>query len=443
MKKPGWLTKEVFGWAAFDFANQAFTMVIITALYQQYFIKQLVPMVDGSDARGRRLWEASNITAEIIIIVLSPLLGALADFSGAKKRFLFVTYIGCVACTFGLGLAAPGDVALGMTLFIAGYVFFAAGENFLNAFLPEIARQKDMGRVSAFSWAIAYTGSLISVVVAYTIMAGSEDPDRYRWVAVWCGAYFLLAGIPTFILLRERKLRETMPPNQTVFTVGFHRLRQTLRDVRQYRQLMRYLVIVTIYTAGVQIVIFYAGSIASDVFGFTKKEEGFFFAQLIITGILGAIVTGHVQDRIGTRTTILGLLVLWTITMMLGAFATEEWLFWVVGNFVGFSMGSLFTASRVLAGLFSPQHKAAEFFGLYGMAQKLSAILGLGSQALLGMMGASFHVAVGASSLFFVIGFFLMLTVNEREGRIVAIKAAREHIRKYGDYAGTISGDVT
>jgi MFS transporter, UMF1 family len=443
MKRPAWLTKEVFGWAAFDFANQAFTMVIITALYQQYFIKQIVPMVGDSDDRGRRLWEAANIAAEVVIIVLSPLLGALADFSGAKKRFLFVTYIGCVLCTFALGLVGPGDVAAGMLLFVAGYVFFAAGENFLNGFLPEIARQKDMGRVSAFSWAIAYTGSLVSVAVAYTIMAGTNDPDRYRWVAVWCGAYFLIGGIPTFLLLRERKLREAMPPGQNVATIGFYRLRQTLRDVRQYRQLLRYLGVVTIYTAGVQIVIFYAGSIASDVFGFSKSEEGFFFAQLILTGILGAIVTGHVQDRIGTRTTILGLLVLWTFTMSLGAFATERWLFWVAGNFVGFSMGSLFTASRVLAGLFSPQHKAAEFFGLYGMAQKLSAILGLGSQALLGFMGASFHVAVGASSIFFIVGFFLMLTVNEREGRVVAIRAAREHVRKHRDYAGTISGDVT
>ena len=103
VQRPAWLTREVIGWTAFDFANQAFTMVIITALYQQFFIKQVVPMVGTSDERGKRLWEASNITAELIIIAVSPLLGALADFSGAKKTFLLVTYFGCVAATLGWG----------------------------------------------------------------------------------------------------------------------------------------------------------------------------------------------------------------------------------------------------------------------------------------------------------------------------------------------------
>lgn len=446
MKRPRWLTREVIGWAAFDFANQAFTMVIVTALYQQYFIKQVVPLVDGSDHRGKRLWEMSNISAEIVIIAISPLLGALADFSGAKKKYLLATYIGCVLATLALGLVAPGDVALGMGLFIVGYIFFAAGENFLNAFLPEIAEHREMGRVSAFSWAIAYGGALLSVAVAYTIMdlAGEAHVAAgYRWVAVWCGIYFLLGGIPTFILLRERKLREVMPSGQTVATVGFHRLADTFRDMRRYRQLMRFLPIVMVYMAGMQVVVFYAGSIANDMFQFKPREQGLFFAQVIVTGIIGAAITGRVQDRIGTRNTIQILLVIWAATMGLAAFATERWVFWVLGNFVGFSMGALGTASRVMAGLFSPHHKAGEFFGFYGMAQKLAVIVGLGFQFILGMRGVPFHLAIGASAIFFIAGLALMFTIDEREGRIVAIKAAREHIRKHKDYTGEISGDVT
>jgi MFS transporter, UMF1 family len=443
MKRPTGLTREVLGWTMFDFANQAFTMVIITALYQQYFIKQVVPLVDGSDHRGKRLWELSNISAELVIILISPLMGALADFSGAKKKFLFVTYIGCVVATLSLGLAGPGQVSLAMVCFILGYIFFGAGENFLNAFLPEIAQQKDMGRVSAFSWAIAYTGSLLSVAVAYSIMGGTEEPSRYRWVAVWVGVYFLLGGIPTFFLLKERKQAEALPPGQTVITIGFHRLFETMRDLRRYRQLMRFFGIATVYLAGMQVVVFYAGLIAKDRFGFTTSQQGWFFAQIIITGIIGAAITGRVQDRIGSRNTIMGLLVIWSLTMILAAFATQEWIFWVTGNLVGFSMGALGSASRVMAGLFSPQHKSGEFFGFYGMAQKLAVILGLGAQFMLGMMGMDFNVAIGASALFFVVGFILMFTVDEREGRIVAIKAAREHVRKHRDYSGEIVGDVT
>jgi len=441
--RPPWLTREVLGWTMFDFANQAFTMVIITALYQQYFIKQVVPLADGSDHRGKRLWEISNISAELVIILISPLMGALADFSGAKKKFLFVTYVGCVVATLALGLAGPGQVSLAMVCFILGYIFFGAGENFLNAFLPEIAQQKDMGRVSAFSWAIAYTGSLISVAVAYSIMGGTEEPSRYRWVAVWVGLYFLVGGIPTFFLLKERKQAETLPAGQTLFTIGFHRLFETMRDLRRYRQLMRFFGIATIYLAGMQVVVFYAGLIAKDRFGFTTSQQGWFFAQIIITGIIGAAITGRVQDRIGSRNTIMGLLIIWSLTMLLAAFATQEWIFWLTGNLVGFSMGALGSASRVMAGLFSPQHKAGEFFGFYGMAQKLAVILGLGAQFILGLMGMDFNVAIGASTLFFVAGFILMFTVDEREGRIVAIKAAREHVRKHRDYKGEIAGDVT
>ncbi|MCI0674911.1 MAG: MFS transporter [Phycisphaerales bacterium] len=442
IKRPAWLTKEVVGWTMFDFANQAFTMVIITALYQQYFIKQVVPMVGESDHHGKRLWEISNISAELVIIAISPLLGALADFSGAKKKFLFITYMGCVLATLGLGLVGPGDVALGMTLFIIGYIFFGAGENFLNAFLPEIAEHRDMGRVSAFSWAIAYTGALLSTAVAYGIIGWlGKGPAGNRTVAVWCGVYFLLGGIPTFILLTERKLKEQLPPGQTIFTVGFHRLAQTFKDIRRFRQLMRFLVIVMIYMAGMQVVIFYAGSIANDVFKFTTSQQGIFFAQVIITGIIGAAITGRVQDRIGTRTTILGLLVIWSLTMFLAGFATRQAVFWVLGNFVGFSMGALGSASRVMAGLFSPQYKAGEFFGFYGMAQKLAVILGLGFQFLLGTMGVAFNWAIAASSVFFIAGFFLMFWIDEREGRIAAIRAAREHIRKHRDYKGELPSD--
>jgi UMF1 family MFS transporter len=444
MRRPPWLTREVIGWTAFDFANQAFTMVIITALYQQFFIKQVVPMVDGSDARGKRLWELSNISAEVVIILLSPIMGALADFSGAKKKFLFITYIGCVIATMLLGLFGPGQYVLAMVCFVLGYVFFGAGENFLNAFMPEIARQKDMGRVSAFSWAIAYTGALISMGVGSVILAtAGEGHLGFGLVCLWCGVYFLVGGLPTFFLLRERKLREQMPEGQTMLTVGFHRLAQTFREMQHYRHLMRFVLIATIYLAGMSVVIYYAGTIAADEFKFSTGKQAIFFAQLIVTGIIGAAVIGHIQDRIGTRTTIQGLLVLWTLTMLLAAFATREWLFWVTGNLAGLSMGALGSASRVMAGLFSPHHKAGEFFGFYGMAQKMAVILGLGFQFLLGMLGADFNLAIGASAIFFIAGFLLMFSIDERAGRIVAIKAAREHVRKHDDYAGEIEGDVT
>ena len=624
--KWSWLSREVIGWSMFDFANQAFTMVIITVMYQVYFINYVVPASEGGgNELGKRLWETSTIIGEIFIIAISPLAGALADFSGAKKKALFVTYLGCVLFTLALGLVTPGQVALGMVFFIIGYIFFASGENFLNAFLPEIADHRHMGRVSGFSWTIAYFGSLISMAVAVLITTkfplnaaillnegesklsspsrmtldlddpshndgepaqkaatalgaahdfqhvehfreilpedvepelvatadfdgdetndlsyvepgsaqvqvrfgaqldsselpievaeppralgaarigpdgqwavvvlvnadrlqgfaldssrqwrlfvdaatgggakylrfsdvnvdGRSDivigrtgtaPAGYRLVGVWCGIYFLLAGVPTFLLLRERKLAEKLPPGQSIYTVGFARLAQTFRDVRRYRQLMRFLMICAIYIAGMQVVVFYAGSITKELFDFDERKQGLFMLQVIVTGIVGAAITGRVQDRIGTRTTIQMLLAIWSLTMLVASLAEREWVFWVTGNLVGFSMGALGTSSRVMAGLFSPQHKAAEFFGFYGMAHKFAVILGMGFQFMLGMAGASYRAAIGASSIFFVAGLLLMFSINEKEGRIVALKSAREHVRKHRDYAGEIPGDPT
>jgi UMF1 family MFS transporter len=386
----------------------------------------------------------ANIIGEVIIIATSPLLGALADFSGAKKRFLFVTYVGAVVFTLSFGLVAPGQAALGTVLFILGYVFYGSGENFLNAFLPEIAEHRAMGKVSAFSWTVAYIGALLAFGGAVVINLLDPGPAGYRWISVWAGLFFLAAGAPTFLLLRERKLAEAMPPGASLWTIGFHRLARTLADLRRYRQLFRFMGIVTVYFAGMQVVVFFAGTIAFEMFHFEGGKFALFLLIANVSGIIGAAVTGRFQDRLGTRTTIQIALVFWMATLVVSALATREWVFWVAANAVGLSMGALGTASRVMAGLFSPHHKSGEFFGIYGMAHKCAAILGLGFVAImLELVDGRFHLAIGASSVFFLIGLALMFLIDEREGRIIALKAARDHVRAHKDYTGRIRGDTT
>lgn len=424
---PYWLNDEVIGWAMFDFANQAFTMVMITVMYQDYFINHVVPLtVDGKNDPGKRLWETCNMTATAALIVLSPLLGALADFTGKKRAFLFVTYVGCVTANLLLGFVYPGNVAAGMWLFIVGYIFFGAGENFLNAFLPEISMQKDMGKVSAFSWTIAYCGSLISMLVAVLIVMIVPGPAGYRWVSFWCGMYFLLAGIPSFMFLKEHKQPEILLPGQSLATIGFQRMMQTFHEMRQYTYLFRFFVIAMIYTAGMQVVIFYAGTITKELFHFDQTKSGIFLLVMILSGVLGTVVTGLFQDRLGTKWTVMLWLAVWSVTMIVAGGMRHEWQFWIVGNFVGLAMGALGSSSRAMAGLFSPEHKSGEFFGFYGMAQKLAVILGLGTQFVLGKwLHADFKTSIGASAVFFVAGLLLMFTISERGGRIAALRATR------------------
>ncbi len=473
MFKQPWLNRQVFGWAMFDFANQAFTLVILTTMFQVYFVSyvatgwetipvpidagevnpalvadmpadQQPPQLTASEIEqkqsvGRQLWATSNIVSQLIVIIISPLIGALADFSGAKKKLLFITYVGCVAMTAALGLITPGSVAWGMILFIIGYMFFATGENFLGAFLPELATHRDMGKVSAFGFTLGYIGGFVCLIGAAAVGSIGSEVTGYRLISVWAAVFFLVGAFPTFLVLRERKRPEPMPPGQTVWTVGFHRVANTFRSLHNYSHLFRFLWIMTFYLAGMQIVIFFGGTIATKLFDFSRAQLAAYIILSTATAMLGAFTTALYQDRIGTRNTIMIALCLWTAIMFAAVFIRETWrdiaavqvLFWVVGGLVGFGMGMLGTSTRAMVGLFSPEHKAAEFFGFYGLAHKGAAILCLCMTIVAERIFAEqYNLVVASSGIFFIGGLIMMMSVDERAGRIAALRAGREHHRR-------------
>jgi len=434
MAKNSWFNREVFGWAMFDFANQAFTMVILTSMFGLYFIYHIVP---NDESLGRQLWATMGIIALIVVIVVSPLIGALADFSGAKKRLLFITYVVSVIFTAALGLAGPGMVATAMVIFIIGYIFYAIGENFMGAFLPELAAADDMGKVSAFGWTLGYVGGLLCLGIAILITLKWPGPTGYRLICLWAGIFFMLAALPTFILVRERKQHEPLPPGQTMFRVGFARLATTFRSLRRYRELFRFLVIMTFYLGGMQIVIWFAQSIGRKLFGLSDEEFAVYLLILTVTAIAGAIITGRIQDRIGARRTIMLALIIWLLVMVPVSFVKEQYkfMFWILGSGVGLGMGMLGTSSRAMVGLFSPPHKAAEFFGFYGLGTKVAAVLGLVLSIIAErLFPNSYNLVVASSAIFFVGGLLLMFTVDEAAGREACARAEAEHQAQFHDF---------
>jgi UMF1 family MFS transporter len=436
MAKSNWLSREVFSWGMFDFANQAFTLVILTTMFQIYFVNHIVL---NDESLGRQLWATMGIIALIIVILVSPLIGALADFSGAKKRLLFITYAVSVVFTTALGLAEPGMVAPAMATFIIGYVFYAIGENFMGAFLPELAAPGDMGKVSAFGWTLGYIGGLICLGGAAFITIQWPGPAGYRLICLWAGIFFLIAALPTFMFVHERKQHEPLPPGQTLFGAGFARLATTFRSLRRYRELFKFLVIMTFYLGGMQIVIWFAGTIGKKLFGLTNQELAIYILILTVTAIAGTIITGRIQDGLGTRRTIILALVIWLLAMIPVPFIKEQhrFMFWVLGSGVGLCMGMLGTSSRAMVGLFSPPHKAAEFFGFYGLGTKIAAVLGLALSIMAEhMFPDSYNLVVGSSAIFFIVGILLMFTVNEAAGRDACAAAAAEHQAQFQNYKG-------
>jgi MFS transporter, UMF1 family len=316
-----------------------------------------------------------------LVLVSAPVLGAIADHCAAKKRFLFITTIGCVLCTALLALAGPGDVWLAMTLVVLSNLMFATGENLIAAFLPEISHQDGMGRMSAYGWALGYLGGLgvLGACLAYVTWAQRNGLDATQYVPVTMlivATVFALAATPTFLWLKERAIPVPLGHDEHYLTIGFHRLRHTLAESMRFRDLFRFLAALTIYYCGINTVVVLAAVYAQEVMGFSTSDTIILVMVVNVTAAVGAFLFGQVQDRLGSVPTLAVTLLIWIAATSLAYMVAGRAGFWVVANLVGIALGSSQASGRALIGQFAPPTRAAEFFGLWGLAGKLAAVVG-------------------------------------------------------------------
>jgi UMF1 family MFS transporter len=419
--------REVVAWAMYDFANSGYTTVVLTAVFNAYFVG--VVAANGADRSGTAtlLWTVAMAVTNLLVLVSAPVLGAIADHGAHKKRFLAFTTIGCVLFTAALGLVGRGDVALGMTLVILATLMFASGENFIAAFLPEIASQKEMGRISGYGWSLGYLGGLLvlGLCLVYIQWAQSrgDTAEQYVPVTMWItAAMFALAALPTFIWLRERAVSQRLVPGENYIRIGFARVRYTLAHARHYRDLFRFLVTLAVYYCGINTVVVLAAIYAQETMGFTMQENIMLILVVNVTAAIGALLFGLVQDSFGSVRTLAVTLVVWIVALVLAYFIESRAGFWVVANLVGLALGSSQSAGRALVGQFSPPERAAEFFGLWGLAGKLAAVIGPLVYGFVTYLTHGNHrQALLSTCGFFIAGLLLLMTVNERRGRAAAI----------------------
>ncbi len=421
-KTPKASRKEIFGWCMFDFANSSYTTIIITAVFNAYFVSVVASPKIYAKGFGEFLWGSVAIPVSyLMVIITGPVLGALADFSGSKKKFLFMSYILCVIFTALLFFVKEGDVLPAIILIIISNFAYASGENFASAFLPDLANKEDMGKISGYAWSFGYWGGLLSLAVclaAITYFKNTINSDiAVRSSALIAAAFFALSAIPTFLWLKERKNKEVMPPGYNYFTIGFKRLYDTYKSIRYFKELLKFLATFLIFNSGVMIVITFAAIFAEKVFNFTVTENIFLIIIVNITASIGAFLFGFVQDKIGSKRTILITLVLWLITVILAYFSRTKANFWLLANVAGLALGSTQSASRAMVGLFSPETKSGEFYGFWGLAGKLGAILGPMTYGLLVLLSeGNQRTAILATGIFFILGIVGMFFCNEKEG---------------------------
>lgn len=417
--------REVWAWAMYDFANSGYTTVVITAIFNAYFV---AVVAQGKDW-GTLAWSAALAVSYFLVMLTAPALGAYADAWASKKRLLLASTIGCVLFTTGLALVGRGDVLLAIPLIILSNFFFGVGENLIAAFLPELARGEAMGKVSGWGWSIGFVGGLLSLgaSLAYVTWAEGQGQAAAQFVPVTMlitAGLFALAALPTFMILRERAVPQLHLQGRGVVGEAFARLGDTLHHARRYRDLGRFLVCLVFYQAGIQAVIALAAIYAEQAMHFGTRETIMLVLLVNVTAAAGAFVFGQIQDRLGHIRTISLTLLGWIVVILIAYGAETPGQFWIAANITGLCLGASQSAGRALVGYMSPPERSAEFFGLWGMAVKLSSILGPITYGLVSWLSGGDHrLAILMTGSYFLVGLVLLRGVNAERGRHAALLA--------------------
>jgi len=420
--------REVLAWAFYDFANSGYTTVVLTTIYSAYFVSVVAGGLDeSSPGTATLLWTASIALANLCVLLSGPVVGAVADHRASKKSFLLTTTLACVLATALLGFVGPGHVFLAMALLVLSAIAFASGENLIAAFLPEIADNEKMGRISGLGWSVGYFGGLLTlgVCLGYITWAearGDTAPD-YVPVTLWLTALiFTCTAAPTFVWLRERARPSPLEKGMSYMRHGFSQVRRTLIHAAHYRDLFRFLISLIAFQAGVATVVVIAAIYAQEVMGFGNQELIVLIMVVNLTAAVGAFMLGFVQDRLGSVPSLAGAILVWVAAIAITYFATQPYQLWLAANLMGLAMGSTQAGGRALIGRLTPVARSAEFFGLWGLASRAAAILGpLAYGAVNRLSDGDHRMALLSTLSFFVLGLLLLLTVNETRGM-----AARE-----------------
>ena len=396
---------KIFVWTLFDFANTSFSIIVVTFLYAVYFKKT----VASGESIGDLYWSFATSIAMVITAIISPILGAIADYSAGKKRFLLFFTALCIAATASLYFVEEGIIFWGIFLFVIANIGFEAGLVFYDAFLPEITEPKNYGRVSGYGFAMGYLGSLATLALVYPFIIS----DKIRETFVVSAIFFMIFSIPLFLFLKDN--RKNIKREESYIKIGVGRVLNTIRHLKYYKNLATFLLAFFFYIEGVNTVIYFSGNYASTTLGFSETELLIFFITVQTTAIIGSVIFGIVADSIGQKKTIIITLLLWILTVILAIVIRDKTGFYIVGLLAGSAMGSSQSTSRSLMSKLTPPDKKTEFFGFYSFFGKSSAVLGPLVFGFVSYMANSQRIAIFTIGFFFLIGLFILTKVKEPE----------------------------
>ena len=424
--------RERWAWYLYDFGNSAYAAVVLLAIYSVYFKEEVV-----GGARGNYLWGLAVGIAMLVVAITSPVLGTIADFSGAKKRFLF--FYTSMACLFTAALffVQRGDVLIGMLFFILAEIGYRSAQVFYNALLPDIAAPEDMGRISGNGWAIGSFGGIVCLLIVLALVMLIGGTLIVRLSLVFTAIYFTVSAIPLFLWVRERAYSQDLPPGENYLTLALKQLRQTIEAIGRFREFVKFIIAFLIYNDGILMTLNFAAILGAVLYGLEQQELIIFMIIVQVTSVVGAYLFGLFADDFGGKRSLVV-----AITLMIGAvawlyFSHSSLEFYFIGGLAGFALTGVQSVSRAMVGKFSPPGQSAEFYGFFAVTGRTSSFIGptiygwLAARAALwfeaqGLVARAAEQSGQRLALFSIIAFLLggmmiLLFINEDEGYTAAV----------------------
>lgn len=425
--KPGVRRREFWAWASLDFANSGYTTVVLTAVFNAYF----VAVVMQGAAHATLVWTLVLSVSYLLVMVSAPWLGAWADQYQAKRKLLWLASLACILATALLASVGEGQWLWAAALLVISNLAYASHQDLAAGYLSELAPKEKLGRLSGYGWAWGYLGGLLSLVMALAWvqflglelspfiaqLLGLVNPVTDQGLAtewavggamVLTALLFALVGLPALFVLKDHQPAQP----QAEWRGAWRRLLQGWSSLATGQPLRQLLVCIAVYQSGVATVITLAAIYAQQVMGFSMAQTIALVLVVNVTASLGAFLFGLLQDRLGHKRSLALSLVLWILMVLVAAFSTTEPGFWLAANLAGLAMGASQSGARAAVAALSEPDRQAESFGYWGVAVNLASVCGPLCYGLTSWLSGNNHrLAIALTGLFFVAGLILLLRI--------------------------------
>lgn len=405
----------------YDWADSAYSTISITIL-MGYIVNVVVP-----GRMGAVVWAWGIALSMLVAAILSPILGAMADANCSKRRWLAMSALCGSASAVAMSLVPHTMTWLVISLFVLTSFFYEISLGFYNGFLPEVADEESMNRVSAWGYALGYLGGTVALLLALVVKLkgdalGLSDPASQLRVGIAImGAWWGLFTLPVIFVLRDRgRPAERLPLGQAVRS-AVARTGDTLRHLRRYQILAIFLAAFLLYNDGIQTVISQASVVADELLGFEMQELIYLIIMIQLVAMPGAMFVGRLADRLGQKQTLIGCLVIWIGLVTTAYFVQEKWQFWLLGVVLALVLGGTQSVSRAVMGMMTPAERTAEFFGFFNLSGKATSFLGAFLFGLITWLTGDMRLSLLSLLVFFVFGLGIIFFVDVALGRRQAL----------------------